>query len=170
NYDSRLFRREDIARLSEQYQTLLWSAVTTPEAALKDLRILSQAERAQLLQQANRLAPSLPRPPLIHQLIAAQAARQPEAPAVVVEERELSYGELNGRANQLAHRLQAMGVGPEVVVGLCLERSVELLVGMLGILKDGGAYLPLDPALPAERLAGMIADAGPRVLVTRREL
>src|SRR5262249_19811475 len=118
----------------------------------------------------NRLAPSLPRPPLIHQLIAAQAARQPEAPAVVVEERELSYGELNRRANQLAHRLQAMGVGPEVVVGLCLERSVELLVGMLGILKAGGAYLPLDPALPAERLAGMIADAGPRVLVTRREL
>jgi len=166
HYDSRLFRRDDIARMAEQYMTLLGSAVATPEAALTDLKILSQAERAQILRRFNPAPPSLPPAQVIHQMIAAQ---EPKARAVVVEEQELSYGELNRRANQLAHYLQKMGVGPEVLVGLCLERSVDLVVGMLGILKAGGAYLPLDPGLPAERLAGMVADAQPRVLLTQRD-
>ncbi|MGH2621747.1 MAG: AMP-binding protein, partial [Anaerolineales bacterium] len=170
HFDSRLFRREDIARLAGQYLTLLGSAVASPESALTDLKILSQADRAQVLRRFNPASLSLPPAQVIHQLIAAQALRRPEARAVVVEEQELSYGELNRRANQLAHYLQKLGVGPEVLVGLCLERSVELVVGMLAILKAGGAYLPLDPALPAERLAGMIADAQPRVLLTERRL
>ena len=93
------------------------------------------------------------------ELFAAQVARTPDAVAVVFEEQSLSYGELDARANQLAHHLRALGVGPEVVVGLCVERSLEMVVGLLGILKAGGAYLPLDPDYPAERLAFMLADA-----------
>jgi amino acid adenylation domain-containing protein len=168
-YDSRLYRREEIARLSEQYLVLLDSAATMPEAAIADLKMLSQDERAHILRRFNPAPLGLPPAQVIHQLIAAQALRCPEARAVVVEDQELTYGELNRRANQLAHFLQSKGVGPEVLVGLCLERSVELLVGMLGILKAGGAYLPLDPALPAERLAGMIADARPAVLLTHSQ-
>ena len=102
------------------------------------------------------------------ELFAAQAARTPEAVAVVFEDRALSYAELDAHANRLAHHLRALGVGPEVVVGLCVERSLAMLVGLLGILKAGGAYLPLDPDYPRERLAFMLADAGAPVLVTQR--
>ena len=94
-------------------------------------------------------------------LFAAQAARTPDAVAVVFGEEALSYGDLERRANRLAHHLQSLGVGPEVVVGLCVERSLEMVVGLLGILKAGGAYLPLDPDYPAERLAFMLEDARP---------
>ena len=104
------------------------------------------------------------------ELFAAQVARTPDAVAVVFEEQSLSYGELDARANQLAHHLRGLGVGPEVVVGLCVERSLEMMVGLLGILKAGGAYLPLDPALPARAPAFMLADAGAPVLVTQSGL
>ena len=104
------------------------------------------------------------------ELFAAQVARTPDAVAVVFEDAALTYGELDARANQLAHHLRALGVGPEVVVGLCVERSLEMLVGLLGILKAGGAYLPLDPDYPHERLAFMLEDAGAPVLVTQSAL
>ena len=104
------------------------------------------------------------------ELFAAQVARTPEAVAVVFEDERLSYGELDARSSQLAHHLRALGVGPEVVVGLCIERSLAMLVGLLGILKAGGAYLPLDPDYPPERLAFMLADAGAPVLLTRTAL
>ena len=104
------------------------------------------------------------------ELFAAQVARTPEADAVVFEDERLSYGELDARSSQLAHHLRALGVGPEVVVGLCIERSLAMLVGLLGILKAGGAYLPLDPDYPPERLAFMLADAGAPVLLTRTAL
>ena len=94
------------------------------------------------------------------ELFAAQAARSPDAVAVVFEDAQLTYAQLDARANQLAHHLQSLGVGPEVVVGLCVERSLEMMVGLLGILKAGGAYLPLDPAYPPERLAFMLEDRG----------
>ena len=97
-------------------------------------------------------------------------ARTPDAVAVVFEDERLSYGELDARSSQLAHHLRALGVGPEVVVGLCIERSLAMLVGLLGILKAGGAYLPLDPDYPPERLAFMLADAGAPVLLTRTAL
>jgi non-ribosomal peptide synthetase component F len=101
-------------------------------------------------------------PATLPELFAAQVARTPDATAVVFEGRSLSYRELDGRANALAHHLRSRGVGPEVVVGLCLERSLEMVVGLIAILKAGGAYLPLDPAYPRERLAFMLADATPR--------
>ena len=104
------------------------------------------------------------------ELFASQVARTPDAVAAVFEDARLSYGELDARASQLAHHLRALGVGPEVVVGLCIERSLEMLIGLLGILKAGGAYLPLDPDYPRERLAFMLADAAAPVLVTRAAL
>ena len=103
-------------------------------------------------------------------MFAAQAERTPDAVAVVGEDQTLSYGELEVRANRLAHHLRGLGVGPEVVVGLCVERSAAMVVGLLGILKAGGAYLPLDPSYPAERLGFMLADAGAPVLVTTAAL
>src|ERR1700719_2588006 len=103
-------------------------------------------------------------------LFAAQAASTPDAAAVVYEDQRLTYGELNARANRLAHHLRGLGVGPEVLVGVCLERSLELVVGLLGILKAGGAYVPLDPAYPTERLAYMLQDARAAVLLTQRRL
>ena len=99
-----------------------------------------------------------------------QAARDPDAVAVVFEAEQLSYGELNARANRLAHHLRGLGVGPEVVVGLCVERSLDMVVGILGILKAGGAYLPLDPSYPKDRLAYLLNDAGISVLLTQEKL
>ena len=104
----------------------------------------------------------------LHNLIEAQVERTPEAIALVFEDQALSYRELNGRANRLAHRLRALGVGPESLVGICVERSVEMVVALLGVLKAGGAYVPLDPAYPAERLAFMVADSDAPVLLTQR--
>src|SRR5581483_2830960 len=98
------------------------------------------------------------------------AARHPERCAVSFEGASLSYAELNARANRLAHHLQSLGVGPDVLVGLCVERSLEMIVGLLAILKAGGAYLPLDPAYPAERLGYMVDDARPAVLLTQSAL
>ena len=109
-------------------------------------------------------------PPPCRQLFEAQVARSPDAIAVVFEDDRLSYGELDARANQLAHHLRELGVGPEAVVGLCVERSLEMMIGLLGILKAGGAYLPLDPTYPQERLAFMLTDAGAPVLVTQSAL
>ena len=112
-----------------------------------------------------------PVPPLtLPALFAAQAARTPDAVAVVFEDRTLTYAALDAHANRLAHHLQSLGVGPETMVGLCVERSPEMLIGLLGILKAGGAYLPLDPNYPRERLAFMLADAGCPVLVTQSAL
>src|SRR4029077_7924361 len=109
-------------------------------------------------------------PATLPELFAAQAARTPDAVAVVLEEQSLTYAQLEARANQLAHHLRGLGVGPETVVGLCVERSPAMVVGLLGILKAGGAYLPLDPSYPAERLAFMLGDAGAAVLITQSDL
>jgi amino acid adenylation domain-containing protein len=118
----------------------------------------------------NNTKTDYPKDQCIHQLFEVQATRSPEHIAVVCEEQRLSYGELNARANQLAHYLKKRGVGPEVLVGLCLERSLELVVGLLGILKAGGAYVPLDPSYPAERLAFMLKDTSAPVLLTQQNI
>ena len=123
-----------------------------------------------LLMDWNATDAAYPADRCVHELFAEQAARTPEAVALVFGEETLTYGQLDAGANQLAHHLQAHGVGPDTVVGLCLERSLEMVVGLLGILKAGGAYLPLDPDYPAERLGYMLADAGAKMVVTTSDL
>ena len=132
--------------------------------------MLNSSERQQLLVEWNATQTQYPRLSTLPELFAEQATRTPEAVAVVYEDHEIRYGELDRRANQLAHHLRAQGVGPDVIVGVCLERSVELVIGLLGVLKAGGAYLPLDPQYPAERLAFMLADAQAPVVVTCEDL
>ena len=135
--------------------------MTDPAQRLSALPLLSGAERKQLVEEWNDTAADYPRDKCLHELFGERPLRTPDAVAVVYEDRRLSYGELDARSNQLAHHLRTLGVGPEVVVGLCVERSLEMVVGLLGILKAGGAYLPLDPGYPAERLAYMLSDARP---------
>src|SRR5262249_30682797 len=168
-YRPDLFERESIAALGERLVRLLEAVVAEPERAIGRLDILGVAERQTILRDWDDPAQAIPAA-TVAELFAAQAARTPDAVAVVFEQQQLSYGELDARANQLAHRLQSLGVGPEVVVGLCVERSLDMVVGLLGILKAGGAYLPLDPAYPRERLAFMLADARAPVLVTQSGL
>ena len=142
--------------------------MAAPERRLRPLEILSDGERERLLHEWNATSRAVP-PGTLASLFAAQVARTPDAVAVVLRTpAELPRA---GRgSNRLAHHLRALGVGPEVVVGLCVERSPEMLVGLLGILKAGGAYLPLDPDYPAERLAFMLADARAPVVVTQEAL
>src|SRR5689334_18214082 len=125
--------------------------------------LLSEIERQQLVAW-NATQQDYPRDTCVPQLVARQAAATPDAVALTAGDQKLRYGELNRRANQLAHYLQALGVGPNVLVGLCVERSLDMVVGLLGILKAGGAYVPLDPSYPAERLTFMLRDAGVSVL------
>ncbi len=132
--------------------------------------LLSEAERRQLLIDWNNTQKDYPTHQLLHHLFEAQVNRTPDATAIVFEQAQLSYCELNQRANQLAHDLIALGVGPEVLVGLCVERSLEMVVGLLGILKAGGAYLPLDPEYPRERLAFMLEDGDVPLLITQSRL
>ncbi|MEZ5889850.1 MAG: amino acid adenylation domain-containing protein [Xanthobacteraceae bacterium] len=160
---------DDLAGYQERFLRLLEGAVADPDRSIGALDILSAAERRVLLHDWNDTARAIP-PTTLPALFAAQAARTPDAIAVVGEDETLSYGELEARANRLAHHLRGLGVGPEVVVGLCVERSAAMVVGLLGILKAGGAYLPLDPGYPAERLGFMLADAGAKVLVTTSAL
>lgn len=135
-----------------------------------DLPLLTEAERQQLLVDWNATTCTYPKQQCIHQLFEAQVERTPEAVALIFEEQQLTYRQLNERANQLAHYLQRLSVGLEMRVGLCIERSPEMVIGLLGILKAGGAYVPLDPVYPQERLAFMLEDAQPAVLVTRQGL
>src|SRR5207248_74364 len=116
-------------------------------------------ERQQLLVDWNATQAAYPKDKCIHLLFEAQVERTPEAVAVVFDRQQLTYRELNQRANQLAHYLQKLSVGPDVLVGICVERSLEMVVGLLGILKAGGAYVPLDPTYPSERIAFMLEDA-----------
>ncbi|WP_315792608.1 non-ribosomal peptide synthetase [Bradyrhizobium sp. SZCCHNRI1002] len=169
-YASDLFDRATIERLAEHFEILLGGIVSTPEARLSELPLLSEAERHQLIIDWNATKADYPADKCLHELFAEQAARTPDGLAVVFEGQQLSYQELDIRSNQLAHHLRRLGVGPEVVVGLCVERSLEMVVALLGILKAGGAYLPLDPGYPAERLSYMMQNAGAPVIVTQQRL
>jgi non-ribosomal peptide synthetase component F len=170
HYDSNLFQVEDIERLARYFQTLLASVIEKPEAAIGELEILSECDRKQLLVEFNNTQTHYPKDLCIHQLIEQQAARTPDNIAVVFENQQLTYAQLNTRANQLAHHLQELGVTAETVVALCVERSLDMLVGLLGILKAGGAYLPLDPIVPSDRLSYMVQDAGASVILTQQHL
>ena len=168
-YATDLFDAATIERLAGHFTTLIEAIVANPEQCIGRLPLLSEAECHQLLVEWNDTAADYPRDRCIHQLFEEQAARTPEAVAVVFEDRQLTYGELNARANQLAHHLISLGVGPEVLVGICLERSLELIVGLLGILKAGGAYVPFDPAWPSERARLVMEDARLAAVVTQRD-
>src|SRR5262249_45265443 len=169
-YSTDLFERGTIERLAGHVETLLRGAVADPDCRLSALPLLSEGERQRLLVDWNDTAAAYPADACVHELVSAQAARTPDAVALVDAEQQVSYGDLERRSNQLAHHLRALGVGPEVIVGLAVERSPAMVVGLLGILKAGGAYVPLDPSYPAERLAYMLSDAGATVLVTQAAL
>jgi amino acid adenylation domain-containing protein len=169
-YSTDLFEESTIARMAGHWHMLLEGIVADPGQRLSQLPLLTEAERQQLLVDWNTTQRDYPRERCLHQLIEAQVERAPEAIAVVYEGHSLTYRELNARANQLAHYLQSLGVGPDVPVGLCVERSLELVVSLLAILKAGGAYVPLDPSYPQERLAYMLEDAEAPLLVTQTPL
>ncbi|HEX7314137.1 MAG TPA: amino acid adenylation domain-containing protein [Pyrinomonadaceae bacterium] len=168
-YSTDLFEEASIARLHTHYVRLLEGIVSAPDARISDLPLLTVGERRQLLVEWNQTAAPFPRHECLHDLFNAQAARTPSAPAVVRDEQALTYAELEARSNQLAHHLVALGVKPEARVGVCLGRSPELIVALLGILKAGAAYLPLDPEYPAERLSFLLEDAGVSVVITQRQ-
>ncbi|MDC9594349.1 non-ribosomal peptide synthetase, partial [Xenorhabdus sp. IM139775] len=147
--------------------SLMEALIQHPQQPILSLSVLPAAERQQVLMDFNATQADFPQNALIHQLVEAQAAQHPDATALIFEEQTLNYGELNRRANQLAHHLIALGVRPDDRIAICAERSLELIVGLLAILKAGGAYLPLDPTYPAERLAYMLDDAAPVVLLTQ---
>lgn len=168
-YSTDLFEASTIERMMGHWQTLLAAIIADPTQTIDELPILTDAERQQLLVEWNATQTAYPKDLGVHQLFEQQVERTPTAVALLFEEQQVTYSELNERANQLAHRLQQLGVGPEVCVGLCLKRSPEMVVGLLGILKAGGAYVPLDPAYPKERLAFMLADTQAPVLLTQEQ-
>jgi amino acid adenylation domain-containing protein len=167
-YSTDLFDAATIKRMLAHYERLLEGVAADPECRLSRLPLLSDAERHQLLVEWNDTAVDYPHE-CVHELFEAQAARTPDAVAVVFEGRRLSYGELNARANRLAHHLIALGVGPEVLVGICVERSAEMVIGLLAILKAGGAYVPLDPKWPPDRVRLVVEDARLAAIVTQKD-
>src|SRR5579872_61199 len=170
HYDSTLFQETDVRRLSEQFHTLIENVLAEPQAAVGELTILSGAQRQQLIATFNDTATVYPEDKLVHKLFEEQAERTPDSVAVILEHRQLTYAQLNARANQLAHHLKALGVRPEIPVAICVERCPEMVVGLLGILKAGGAYVALDPAYPQERLSFMLEDSRSSVLLTQEHI
>ncbi len=169
-YNAELFDEATIARLLRHYEMLLQSVVNAPQQRLSELSLLTEAERQQLLLEINPARQVFEESSCLHHLFAAQVERTPEAVAVVYEGQSLSYSELNRRANQLAHHLRSLSVKTETRVGVFMERSIEMVVALLGILKADAAYVPLDPTYPPERLAFALADAQISVLVTQPHL
>ena len=169
-YNTDLFDSSTITRMVEHWQKLLEGGLANPDSSISELPLLTDTERKQLLLDWNHTLVDRPKDKCLHDLVEAQTERTPDAVAAEFEELRLSYRELNARANQLAHHLQKMGVGPDVLVGVCMERSLEMLVALLGIMKAGGAYVPLDPSFPADRLGYMVEDSGMFLLVTHCEV
>jgi amino acid adenylation domain-containing protein/thioester reductase-like protein len=177
-YSTDLFDGATISRIGEHFQTLIAGIVTNPDAKVADLPLLTTAERQKLLVEWNQTQADYPEQSCIHQLFAAQVEREPDSVAAIFAEEQITYRELNARANQLARHLQTLGVGPDVLVGVCVERSsktlpkasLEMIIALLAILKAGGAYVPLDTAYPQQRLSLMLADSQVTVLLTQQHL
>lgn len=169
-YDVERFERKAVERMLGHLHALLQGMVEHPEGVVSDIQVLTADEREQLLVRWNRTERPYPREVCVHEVFQGHAERAPDATAVEFGDTRLSYGDLNSRANRVAHYLRGLGVGPDVLVGLSMERSPSLLVAMLGILKAGGAYVPLDPEYPAERLAFMLHDTGAPVVITQSSL
>jgi amino acid adenylation domain-containing protein len=169
-YITDLFSRERMERMSKHLEILLEAIIVNPDARVSELSLLSAEETQQLCVEWNDTATTFSQTSRVPDLFESHAARQPDATALLWEDERISYGELNRRANQFARHLQSLGVGAEVIVGVLLERSTELVVALLGTLKAGGVYVPLDPLYPRERLGFMMEDAGVSVLITQRGL
>jgi amino acid adenylation domain-containing protein len=169
-YNSAIYQREEIERLAERYQKLLKSIALSPETELGKLEILGERERHQLLVEFNDTDHDFKQDKCLHQLFEDQVNRTPQALAVIGDNQELTYRELDERANELAARLQALGVGPEMRVAVCAQRSIEMLIGLLGTLKAGGAYVPLDPFYPRDRMSFVLEDTQAGVILIQKEL
>nr|BAH22762.1 nonribosomal peptide synthetase [Microcystis aeruginosa K-139] len=169
-YNTDLFDAATIERMAKHFVRLLNSIVLNPQQPISQLLMLTEVEQQQLLFEWNNTQADYPLDKCIHQLFEEQVERTPDNIAVVFEDQQLNYRELNARANQLAHYLQKLGVGPDVLVGICVERSLEMIVGLLGILKAGGGYVPLEPAYPQERLDFMLGESQAQVLLTQSSL
>ncbi|OPF20219.1 non-ribosomal peptide synthetase [Microcystis aeruginosa KW] len=169
-YDSDLFTPERINRMVGHFQTLLKGIVANPQQTIGELPLLTESEKQQLLVEWNQTQTSYPDHYCIHQLFEEQVVKTPDAIAVIDGEKSLTYEQLNQKANQLAYYLQNLGVKTEDLVGICIERSVLMIIGLLGILKAGAAYIPLDPNYPSERLAYMLEDSAVSVLLTQENL
>lgn len=166
HYDAARFDSDDIRRLADELATLIANAIRTPAARIAELESLGDDERIRIVERFNQTSESFA-PECIHALFERQARQTPETVAVVCGADKLTYAQLNQRANQIARYLQKLGIGPDVPAGLCLERSTDFVACMLGIMKAGGAYLPLDVNTPPERMAAMLADTRTPVLITR---
>jgi amino acid adenylation domain-containing protein len=169
-YNTDLYQATTMKRLSANFETLLHSVVANEARRVSELPLLTTTEETQVVSEWNQTIKTYDKESCIHQLFEAQVERTPESIALVFENEHVTYAELNRRANQLAHHLQSLGVGAETLVGICVERSIEMVVGLLGALKAGGAYVPLDPSYPAKRLALMLDDSGIKVLLTQQHL
>ena len=169
-YNSDLFDAATVDRMIGHWLTLLRGIIADPTRSIDELPILTDAEQHQLLIEWNNTATDYSQAVCIHQMFDAQAERTPNAVALAFGEAQLTYHDVQQRANQLAHYLQGLGVGPEVLVGVCMQRSLDMVVALLAIFKAGGAYVPLDPAYPQERISFMLQDAQVAVLLTQQKL
>ncbi|MHC4268500.1 MAG: non-ribosomal peptide synthetase [Planctomycetota bacterium] len=169
-YNTDLFNHDTIMRMLGNFQTLLENITKNPDCSISTIPILTKREQDQILLEWNNTKTEYPHDECIHQLFEMQVEKVPDAVAVVYEDDKLTYRELNERSNQLAHYLRKHGVGPDVLVGICMERSIDMIVGLLGILKAGGAYVPLDTSYPKERLKFMIDDSNLEILLTTNNL
>src|SRR6185369_363557 len=169
-YNATIFDDSTVGRMLGQLETLLGEFIKKPESRLGELSLLTSEERRHILLKWNQTKAPVPLSAGIHALIEAQVERTPDAIAVICGDGSLSYQELNRRANRVASALQKLGVCADLAVGLCVERSVDGIVGLLGILKAGGGYVPLDPSFPNHRLRLMLDDAQVSIVVTQRHL
>ncbi|HET8887656.1 MAG TPA: non-ribosomal peptide synthase/polyketide synthase [Candidatus Angelobacter sp.] len=170
DYALDLFEEPTIRNFGNHFRAVLETLANHPQQPIAQLSLLAESERQQLLHAWNQTATQYPREKFVHELFEEQARTRPQAVAARYEEAELTYAELNRRANQAAHYLRKLGVRPEERVGVCVERSLEMAIGLLGVLKAGGVYVPLDPSYPAERLQYMVEDSRPLVVLTQAHL
>ncbi|MBW4537462.1 MAG: amino acid adenylation domain-containing protein [Pleurocapsa minor HA4230-MV1] len=170
HYDASLFNQEDIQCLGWEFKTLLESVLDNPKTAIDKLNILSPQEREQLLIKFNQTEPLIPPHQCLHHWFEAQVNKTPNAIAVIFEDEQLTYQELNNQADRIANHLRSLGVKPETIIALCVERSLAIVTGILGILKAGAAYLPLEPNLPSEALKFRLQDAQVSLVLTQKHL
>ena len=170
DYNSDLFNDRTITVMAGHFQNILTAIVTNPQIQINQIPLLTAAEKQQILTAWNQTEIAYPEEKCIHQLFEKQVEKTPNAIAVIYENQQLTYRELNQKANQLANYLKTLGIKPETLVGICIERSLEMVIGLLGILKAGGAYVPIDPNYPAERIAYMLSDANVPILLSQKSL